>query len=82
MTTQARETLRSFILSHNPGIAAEDVDDHTPLIQRRLLTSVQLLDLLVLVESIRQRPVDVQTMSPSAFTDIDSMVRTFLPNGE
>ena len=66
---------------HNPGVAAEDVDDHTPLIQRRLLTSVQLLDLLVLVESIRLSPVDLEAMSPSAFADIDSIVRAFLPNG-
>lgn len=73
-----REALRDFVLDLNPGLDRAVLRDNTPLISNRLLTSRNVLDLLLLVEALRAAPIDPRTLVPSTFTDIDSIVRTLL----
>lgn len=74
----ARAALRSFVLENNPGMDVEALRDDTPLIKDRLVTSLHLVDMLLLLESLRQAPIDVRRMSPASFGSIDSIVRTFV----
>lgn len=78
MSARARVAVRQFVLDRNPGLATHALADETPLLSERLLTSLSLLDLLLLLESLRQAPIDVRSMSPDSFRSIDAIVATYL----
>jgi hypothetical protein len=72
-----REALREWVLQRNAAIAETDLRDDTPLVADRLVTSLQVIDLLLFIESLRQQPVEVHSLNPGAFQDIDTICRTF-----
>ena len=79
MNTTRKERLRAWILEHGKRIDPIDLRDDTPLLERRILTSLQLADLLLFLEELRGQPVDLEGLSGHAFRDLDSMVKAFLP---
>lgn len=79
MSAGARTALRRFVLERNPDLDPQALDDHTPLISSRLVTSLHLVDLLLVVESLARAPVDLRRMTPDSFRSIDVIVATFLP---
>ncbi|HEY5945479.1 MAG TPA: hypothetical protein VIV40_08305 [Kofleriaceae bacterium] len=79
MTTTRKERLRAWILEHGKRIDAAELRDDTPLLERRILTSLQLADLLLFLEELRGAPVDLEALTGSSFRDLASMVKTFLP---
>lgn len=74
----ARLALRRWVLERNPGLDADAVSDRTPLIEQRYLTSLQVADLLLFLERLRGEPVDVTSLRPGVFRDIDTICMTFL----
>jgi hypothetical protein len=81
MSADARAALRQFVLDRNPDLTPHLLRDDTPLLTERRVTSLHLLDMLLLLESIRLAPIDVRRMSPDSFRNIDSIVATFLGAG-
>jgi len=77
----ARDALRGFVLELNPDLDPERLLDDTPLITERLVTSRHVLDLLLLIESLRQAPLDPRSLVPSSFADINAIVGTLLVGG-
>ena len=78
--TAARKALRDFVLELNPALDPADLRDDTALIADRLITSRHVLDLLLLVESLRRTPIDPRTLVPSAFADITAILTVLLPD--
>lgn len=74
---EVRRELRSFVLERAPRLSPADLGDDTPLLESRLLTSLHVLDLLLLVERLSGRPVDVERLRPGVFRDIETVWRTF-----
>ena len=70
-----KERLRAWILEHGKRIDAADLHDDTPLLERRILTSLQLADLLLFLEELRDAPVDLERLSGASFRDLGSLVR-------
>ncbi len=75
-----RTALRDWVLRRNPGLDAAALSDRTPLIEARYLTSLQVADLLLFLERLRGEPVDVGSLRPGVFRDIDSICAAFLPD--
>jgi hypothetical protein len=73
-----REDLRRWIIERSGRVGPDELRDDTPLLARRILTSLHVLDLLLYVERLSGRPVDVERLQPGAFRDIDSICRAFL----
>jgi len=78
-TPTRKQRLRAWILEHGKRIDPADLHDDTPLLERRILTSLQLADLLLFLEELREAPVDVERLTGAAFRDLASMVAVFLP---
>lgn len=79
-TTPSRTNrLRAWILEHGKRIEPAELRDDTPLLERRILTSLQLADLLLFLEELRGAPVELEGLSGAAFRDLASMVKAFLP---
>jgi hypothetical protein len=74
-----KDRLRAWILDHGRRIDAVELRDDTPLLEQRILTSLQLADLLLFLEELRERPVDLEGLTGAAFRDLKSMVAAFLP---
>lgn len=71
--------LRAWILAHTSRIADAELHDDTPLLERRILTSLQLADLLLFLEELRGSPVDLERVTGAAFRDLASLAQAFLP---
>lgn len=77
--TTAKARLRAWILENTDKITDADLRDDTPLLERRILTSLQLADLLLVLEELRGTPVDLERVTGASFKDLASLVRAFLP---
>jgi hypothetical protein len=75
-----RTRLRDWITSRSDAVPETGLADSTPLFDSRVLTSLQLPELILLLEELRDEPVDVEALQPGDFHDVDTIVRRFLPN--
>ena len=78
MIAGGREALRAWVREHAPAGVGDGFDDRTPLIASRLLTSLQVTDLLLFLEELRGTPLDPRSLRPGVFRDIDTIAATFL----
>jgi len=74
----ARAALRAWILERRPGLDPAALRDDTPLLKSRVLTSLDLLELITFLERLRARPLDVEELGPGAFHDVNAVCRNFL----
>ena len=79
MNADVRSALRSWVLARNPELPPAELTDRTPLISRRLVTSLQVVELLLFIEELRAGPVDPRSLAAGAFADVDTIARTFFP---
>ncbi len=77
--TQAREAIKDWVLTKTTKITRDELTAETPLIETRLVTSLQLMELLVKIESMREAPLDIENLKPGTFNTIDTMVKAFWP---
>ena len=73
---EVRAALRQWVRERAPAAVGEVADD-TPLISSRIITSLQVTDLLLLVEELRSAPIDPAMLQPGAFRDIDAIYAAF-----
>ena len=59
--TEVRQSLRDWIVKTNGKIRAEDLADDTPIIDRRIISSLQLMDLILMLERLSGNPIDAET---------------------
>ena len=75
---QVRARLRQWIADHAKGSQkVGDVDDQTPLLESGLLSSLDIVELVVFIEELREEEVDTDAIEPEVFTSIDTMVEGF-----
>jgi len=72
-----RAALRRWVEDRSPGLAPGSLDDRTPLIASRIITSLQVTDLLLFVEELRAASIDPGSLRPGVFGDIDTIYATF-----
>jgi len=75
--TEIRQNLREWIAKTNGKIRAEDLSDDTPIIERRIISSLQLTDLILMLERLSDNLIDVEMLKPGAFRDINAIYRNF-----
>jgi acyl carrier protein len=79
-TLTRKQRLRAWILENNGRrIDAADLRDDTPLLEQRILSSLQIADLLLFLEELRGAPVDLEGLTGASFRDVDALVKAFLP---
>lgn len=70
--TSRPAALREWI-SQRAGPVADD----TPLIANRLIDSLQLMELVLFIEELTDRPLRAEQLVPDAFSDIETICRRF-----
>lgn len=74
---EVRDALRRWIRDRNPEVPDGEPADATPIIEKRYLTSLQVADLLVYIEELRQAPVDPARLKPGVFKSVDTIWAAF-----
>lgn len=75
--TPAQERLREHIAAA-AGVAASSIMLDTPLVKNRILTSLMILDLILLIEELRAAPLDPASIRPESFRDLAAIANAFL----
>jgi acyl carrier protein len=75
--TEVRRALREWVIRTNGKIAADALTDRTPIIEQRIVTSLQITDLLLFLEELTGRAIDVEKLKPGIFRDIDAIYENF-----
>jgi hypothetical protein len=84
MTTEpspTRRELRAWVADNARGIDPADLSDTTALFEQRVLTSLQFPELVLLIERLSGRLVDVTVLAPGDFRDIDTIMQRFVGDG-
>jgi len=71
---EIRARLRRWILAHaraTPG--AEDLTDRTPLLDTGLLSSLDIVELVLFIEELREEEVDTDDIEPEVFTSVEPL---------
>ncbi len=78
-SSEPAAALRTWVMERNPGLDPGALRDDTPLLDNGLLSSLQVMDLLLFVESLRGAPVAPAALRPGTFRDLAS-IRRLLPD--
>jgi acyl carrier protein len=71
------QRLREWILAHGK-LNGSELTDETQLLEERVLSSLQIMDLILFLEQLRGAPVDVEQLRGESFRDLRSLRASFL----
>lgn len=69
--------LKAWIAKANGQIKPEDIQDDSALMDDRIITSLQLVELIVFIEELRNQTLDVENLGPGVFKDLNTILDTF-----
>ena len=72
-----RAGLRQWVVTRSGKLQLADLSDDTPILERRIITSLQVMDLILYIEEASGRAIDVARLKPGAFRDIDTIWKNF-----
>ncbi len=75
----ARQAVLQCLRAIKPDLGDVAVD--LPLLESRVITSFDVLDLILHLEKVSGRAVTRQQLQPGSFRDIDTIARVFLMDG-
>ena len=78
---EKKTALRHWILERNTTIRAQELADDTPILKERILTSLQIMDLVLFLEELGKRTIKSESLRPGAFDTVDAIYENFLRNG-
>jgi acyl carrier protein len=76
------QTVRDCLLAIKPGLDLEAVSDTTPLLKERVISSFDVLELILYLEKASGRPISRTQLVPGSFRDIQTIARVFLSPGK
>lgn len=75
--TEIKNALRNWIVETNNKIQPEQLSDETPIIEQRIITSLQVMDLIFFIEKLSDRSIDVESMKVGVFRNINAIYDNF-----
>ena len=74
---QVRQELRAWVLKTSGKVKPEELTDETAIIEQRIISSLQIMDLILYLEQATGHPVDVEQLKPGVFRSISVIYRNF-----
>jgi acyl carrier protein len=69
--------IRGWILKNNPKVDPAALTDQTRILEERIISSVQIMDLLLFLEDLRGTPIEIDDLKAGTFQDIQSIYSNF-----
>ena len=60
-------------------LSAEQLDFDTPLLEEKILKSIDIMDLILFIEFMREEPININELNPGVFHSIDTITANFFP---
>ena len=76
-TSIARQALREWIRSKAKSVDDATFTDQTKIIEEGLITSVDVLELFLLIEELGEIEIDATELEPEMLESIDRICQTF-----
>jgi acyl carrier protein len=73
---EIKTALRDWIVRKG-RIQPEELNDQTPFLEQRIISSVQLMELILFMEDLSGNPIDVKALKKGMLRDIDTIFRIF-----
>ena len=70
--------MRDWIAQHAKK-PFDEFDDQTQILEQGILSSLDIVEFVLFIESLRGEEVDVEDIEPDVFTNIDSLFVAFFP---
>jgi hypothetical protein len=64
-------------MEHATHVPDGGINDSTPLLAQRVVSSLHVIEMIILIEHLSGRSVQVDQLAPDTFRNIDSIVQTF-----
>lgn len=74
---EIKDQLRSWIARKNGRVPSDSIADSTPIIEQRIITSMEVLDLIMYIESLGALGFDVSKLTAKSFKSIDAIYDVF-----
>ena len=75
-----RHELRAWILDRSGAPMERLSRDDMPILEEGLLSSLDVVEFILFIESLREAEVDIEAIEPDVFTSIDTLVEAFFPD--
>jgi acyl carrier protein len=76
--SEARQVLREWICSKARSVDESTITDQTLIIEDGLISSVDVLELFMLIEELGEIEIDATELEPGMLGSIDMICQTFL----
>ncbi|NPU91555.1 MAG: hypothetical protein HPY82_06540 [Gammaproteobacteria bacterium] len=77
MSSTVKTRIRDWILAKNPQVNAAALQDDTALLEQKILTSIQIMDLILFLEHLQERPLDIDQVQPENFHSVNTICAAF-----
>lgn len=74
---QIREALRDWIVKTNGKIEHGRLNDQTPIIEQRIISSFQVMDLIFFIEKLSNKSIEVEKLKAGVFRNVDAIYDAF-----
>ena len=78
---EVRAQLRDWILKNGKVKDPAALTGETPLVASGILSSLQIMELILFLERAADVAIDVEQLRPGTFKNMDSILASFLPGG-
>lgn len=75
--TETRAKLRIWIVKHAKVPPGAGFNDDTPILEEGILSSLDIVEFVLYIESLRGDDVDVDDIDPQVFTSINTLHTAF-----
>lgn len=75
--SEVRSKLREWILGRAKSAPGADFSDQTLLLEKGILSSLDIVEFVLFIESLRGADVDVDDIDPTVFASIDALYAAF-----
>lgn len=72
-----KEELKGWIRARAKLAATDALNDDTPILEQGILSSLDVVELVLFIESLRGDEVDIDAIEPEVLTDVDSLYAGF-----
>lgn len=72
-----RQSLKRWIVEHSKAQVRGELGDDTPILEQGILSSLDIVELVLFIESLRGEEVDTDAIEPEVFTSVDTLWKGF-----
>lgn len=72
-----RRQIREWVVRKSGKVTPGELTDDTAILERRLITSLQVMDLILFIEELSGASIDVSQLKQGVFRNVDAIWRSF-----